>query len=143
MSLPSPAMRLRAASTAVLAACLGGCSLPPRDASFDSGDPAGRLDALRAAAARGDRDAAPGLIGMLDSEDPGLRMLASASLKQLTGKDFGYDATAPEPDRRQAADRWQAWWEAEGRSGGVAEPSGPGTPDRGVAEPMGMADDSP
>lgn len=50
------------------------------------------------------------LIATLDSDDPAARMVASASLRRRTGMDMGFQATAPEPERRVAADRWEMWY---------------------------------
>ncbi len=68
---------------------------------------------VRAAAvddAQADSDTLAELIATLDSDDPAARMVASGRLRRETGMDFGYEATAPVPDRRLAADRWEAWY---------------------------------
>ena len=96
-------------------AVLAGCSLPEPSASFDARDPAARsLAALDAAETRDERSV-PELIAMLDSSDPALRLIACRSLRRITGESFGYDVSAPEPERDAAAERWAAWWRA--RSG--------------------------
>lgn len=96
--------------------CLASCGdLPQREVGFDSPDPAGRVEALRRAAAAGDPASIPGLIGLLDSADSAERMYASVALTRLTGQDFGYSHADPEAARQAAAARWQAWWEATQR----------------------------
>lgn len=89
---------------------LPGCSLPGQEVGFESSDPQARLLALREAAATGDRSAIPHIIGMLDSDDPGMRMLAQTTLERMTGETMGYDHSARERDRREAIDRWIEWW---------------------------------
>lgn len=120
-------MALRPRIAAVLpallgGACLFGCSdLPEREVGFDSSDPAGRVDALRDAAASGDRSAVPGLIVTLGSDDPAQRMLANRALVRVTGHDFGFDHAADQGARDAGAERWRAWWASEN-----AAPSGVG-----------------
>lgn len=119
-------MRLAVAGTSLcvlLCACGG---LPSRDVGFRSTDPAGRLQALRDAAASGDPDAIPGLITTLEADEACPRMLAQAALTRLVGADGGYRFDDPEPERRQAIRRWQAWWQAGGRGipSSSGEPSG-------------------
>ncbi|MEQ9617443.1 MAG: HEAT repeat domain-containing protein [Phycisphaerales bacterium] len=90
-------------------ACAG-CSLPPSETSFDSRDPKARSMAAIEAAASGDDRAVPGLISLLDSRDPGLRLIAAEALERITGETMGYDATAPILEREAAIDRWVDWW---------------------------------
>jgi HEAT repeat protein len=101
----------------VLAAAplLAACAQPSRTASFESGDPAARLRAVQNAAQTGDRHALPGLINMLASDDSAERLLAIRTLEHLTGKTLGYDHAAPPQQRREAMDRWAAWYAAGGR----------------------------
>lgn len=128
----APRPLVAAALPALLcAACLFGCSdLPPREVGFDSSDPAGRVDALRDAAASGDRSAIPGLIGTLRSDDPAQRMLANRALIGLTGRDFGFDHAADQGARDAGAERWRAWWASEngGPSGADAAGYPPASP---------------
>lgn len=87
-------------------------------------DPAGRVEALRIAASAGDHEAIPGLISCLDADDAAQRMLAREALWRVVGTDAGYAFDDPEPERRQAVRRWQAWWEA----GGTGIPTTTGEP---------------
>lgn len=119
-------MRLVVAGTS-LGLLLGACGeLPSREVGFRSTDPAGRLQALRDAAASGDRDAIPGLIASLDADEACPRMLAQTALTRLVGADGGYRFDDPEPERRQAIRRWHAWWGQGGRGipSSSGEPSG-------------------
>jgi hypothetical protein len=50
---------------------------------------------------------------MLDSDDPATRLLAIDALERITGETLGFDASAPETERRNAVDRWQARVQAE------------------------------
>ena len=100
-------------SLAPVALWLPGCSLPGQEVGFESPDPQARLLALREAAASGDRNAIPHIIGMLDSDDPGMRMLAQTTLVRMTGETMGYDHSARESERREAIDRWIEWWESQ------------------------------
>lgn len=87
-----------------------GCELPGRQPDYDSYDPAER--ALAAVETHNDRDYRdiPELIEQLDSSDPAVRMFAAEALQALTGETLGYQFSDPELDRRDATDRWEAWW---------------------------------
>jgi hypothetical protein len=54
---------------------------------------------------------------MLDDEDPGVRVLAGATLRDLTGHDTGYDASAPASGRREQVLAWRAWWQTRPAAG--------------------------
>jgi hypothetical protein len=69
------------------------------------------------------RSAIPQLIERLEDDDVSVRMMADRSLRDMTGRDFGYVAHAPEPERRQTVRRWREWWDSEGRTG-AASPAG-------------------
>lgn len=94
----------------VILALQASCSLPAEDEGFASRDPARRVRAAATSDQSNDADTIRELIITLDSDDPAARMVASASLRRQTGEDFGYTATAPEPQRHAAADRWEAWY---------------------------------
>lgn len=102
---------------------LGGCSLPAQRADFASIDPQERTLAIGQAASSGDQAAASKLIQQLSSDDPATRMLAIAALAELTGETKGYDYAGPEPQRREAVERWEAWQQASAGSipGGRAD----------------------
>jgi len=99
---------------------VAGCRARARPA-LDSPDPSARLAAMVRAAERGDTRAIPGLIEALESDDPGVRLVAIATLDRLTGQTLGYRAYAPEPERRAAVDQWVRWL---GEQGGMAVGAG-------------------
>jgi len=77
----------------------------------------------------GDRhmwSAIPQVISRLEDDDVSVRMLAIDTLRDMTGRDFGYGAYAPEVERREAVARWRNWWETEGKTGGKAAAKTPG-----------------
>lgn len=89
-------------------AVLGSCR-SRIEPSFDSPEPAARTTAVVRAAATGDRSAMPNLVRMLESDDPATRVLAIATLEQLTGERMGYDAEASELERGRAIRRWREY----------------------------------
>lgn len=64
----------------------------------------------------------PELIEMLDSADPGLRMIAGRTLYDLTGETLGYRFSDPYNKRREAIDRWEVWW-SDHRGRTISPPS--------------------
>ncbi|HRJ50541.1 MAG TPA: HEAT repeat domain-containing protein, partial [Phycisphaerales bacterium] len=56
-----------------------------------------------------DASAVPGIVPLLESDDPAVRMVAIRSLERITGQTLGYDHSADEPERRAAAERWERW----------------------------------
>lgn len=54
------------------------------------------------------------LIAALEDEYSLVRKAANDALLAITGQDHGFDAKAPEPERRKAVARWKAWAEARG-----------------------------
>jgi hypothetical protein len=113
-----------------VAAAVGGCAAP---ASFEDPDPASRLAALGEAVEAGDRSSIPDIITLLDSDDMAVRLFAILALEDLTGQTLGYDYAASPSDRRDAADRWEAWYRESARGSAEPQPgSGPG--DRAAGE---------
>jgi hypothetical protein len=55
----------------------------------------------------------PQLIEMLSDREVLVARAAYATLKDLTGEDFGPDAGADEAGRKQAVEKWQAWWKKQ------------------------------
>ncbi len=86
-----------------------GCSWPR--ASLDSPDPGSRIDAIADAAARRDESAVPALIGLLDSDDPAVRLASIRALERITGQTLGYEHAAREPERREKIELWVRWYE--------------------------------
>lgn len=106
----------RAAVLIVALAATGGCALPAQRASFESDDPMERSLAASRAARQKDTRSIPQLVEMLDSADPAQRMIAIASLEQITGQRLGYDPAGPEWERRRAVRSWITWVQDGGGS---------------------------
>lgn len=91
------------------------CAPPAISGDFDSPHPAARLFAARRAAAQTDpaaaRDAIPGLIRNLDSDDPAVRLVSIEALYELTGETYGYKHYDPEWMRAETVRRWAQAWE--------------------------------
>lgn len=91
-----------------------GCATGPR--SFRGvADPSGsvRARAVDLGEKKPDRVAIPRLIGLLDDADPVVRMVAHESLKQRTGRDFGYVPWDGEKERAGALGEWKRWWSSQ------------------------------
>lgn len=104
---------LRAAGVAVLMVALGwsvaGCVTPARErARLKSGNPIERALAAKRLGAWRDARAVPGLIGLLEDDDHGVRMIAIRSLRRICGEDLGYRYYADERERAAAVERWRA-----------------------------------
>jgi hypothetical protein len=69
-----------------------------------------RRAAAIACAIKEDKTRVPDLIDGLSDTDPVVSRAAHASLKSLTGKDFGPEPDAPPADVAKAAAAWKAWW---------------------------------
>lgn len=94
--------------TVALACCATGCSSRAAErARLRSGNPIERAVAAKRLGAWRDEQAAPGLIGLLEDDDHGVRMIAINSLRRLFGTDLGYRYYAEERERAQAVDRWR------------------------------------
>lgn len=93
----------------------GSCAPPAISGDFDSPHAAARLFAARRAASQPDparaRDAIPGLIRNLDSDDPAVRLVSIEALYELTGETLGYRHYDPEWVRAEAVRRWARAWE--------------------------------
>ncbi len=88
---------------------LAGCG--PGDGpkvSLTSDDPAGRIPAMKQAAARMDTSAVPQLVELLASDDPAERLYAIEALRRITGKTMGYNYYGSETERAEAIARWKA-----------------------------------
>ena len=93
-----------------------GCAPPIPDGGFRGPDPASRIYAAVGVAQEfqrtGEKPARPilgDLVQMLISADPAERLVASDTLRLVTGKNFGYLPYAPLAERRVAAERWTTW----------------------------------
>lgn len=100
-----------------MALCLAGClagswpgaCAPRAPRGLDSPLPQQRMEAAVRAAERQDTSAVPGIVPLLESDDPAVRMVAVQSLERITGQTLGYDHSADEPERRAAVERWVRW----------------------------------
>jgi hypothetical protein len=106
-----------------VATLLWGCASPP--GGLDSPVPVEQLDAIAKVAREKDRQAIPKLIGLLNSDDPVVRLSAIRTLESLTGQTLGYDHAAPEYRRRQMVQAWADWYNQQGQP-----PNLPQSPDR-------------
>ena len=75
-----------------------------------------RVQGIMTVGERNIRPAIGQLIGRLGDDDVSVRLAAARTLREMTGKHFGYVAWADEHHRRGAAARWRAWWSSETRS---------------------------
>jgi hypothetical protein len=64
------------------------------------------------------------LVVMLESSDPAERLVASETLQMVTGEDFGYEPSAPLPERFLAVNRWRAWVDSRATPPSPAEGAG-------------------
>jgi HEAT repeat protein len=115
------------AVVALLAAALGAAACASKhtvDPALGLQDPAAvrRMEALREVARTRDTRRTEAVIEMLDDEDPGVRLMAGAVLKDLTGYESDYVASAGPVERREQVLAWRAWW--QGRAG-CAAPNAP------------------
>jgi hypothetical protein len=94
-------------ATLCCVAVLSGC-LPSESVSLQARDPVKRMEAIVDAAEEHDRSQIPGLVKLLDSDDPATRMLAIRSLEEITGETHGYDHAAPRLQRDKAVEEWVA-----------------------------------
>lgn len=98
-----------------------GCAPPIPDGGFDAPDPSSRIYAAVEVAQRWNSTEPPEarvrppkatlqhLVVMLQSSDPAARLIAGDTLKLVTERDFGFDASASPPVRFQAMERWRTW----------------------------------
>lgn len=63
-------------------------------------------------------EATPDLIAALEDPSGEVRACADESLERLTGRDFGFEASADEAGNAAAVGRWRSWW--AGRSSGAS-----------------------
>jgi hypothetical protein len=96
------------ASGISLSLLMHGCGPPP--ISLDSPHSYSRIRAIQRAAEENDTASIPKLIGLLESDDPAVRMLSIRTLEHMTGQTLGYDHAAPEAEREQAVDQWEDWY---------------------------------
>lgn len=112
----------------VLAGPLAGCADPDSAVGFNEPSPAARIRAIRQAARTDDGAAIAPLINLLESDDPAERYFAIETLREITGKTFGYEFTAGRAERQPAVREWAAWYASSGHNGSEGDgPQGQGS----------------
>ena len=84
-----------------------------------------QMAAARAMANYGQRDSLATIVKLLQSEDVEVRTLASATLRSLTDKFFGYAAYDKADNRHKAVDAWEKWLAADGQTAELKVPLKP------------------
>jgi hypothetical protein len=116
-------MLLIAGTFTLLPGCRGGMMIFNADRSeIQSADPAVRIRAIIHATRTKDAKATPLIVDRLEDEDEAVRIVAIESLKQLTGKDFGYKAYDPPYVRSAAVERWRSWVKDQGKEPAANHP---------------------
>jgi hypothetical protein len=124
----SSSLRRLAAATPLLLAACGSTNPRPVQPETDLHHPSAtrRLEAVAAVTSSRDMGHVPALIEMLEDPDPGVRMTAGQSLKELTGRDTGYRPFGPPEERARQAAQWRAWWASRGAGAAPATQGGAG-----------------
>ena len=110
----------------VLLVCLTplvGCTPSALDGTFNSPDPAAKLNAIKTAGINRDATAIPHLIQQLESDDPSVRLFAIGALERITGTRLGYIPYDPPTKRRAAIEGWLRAYHADDYSGSTAAES--------------------
>jgi hypothetical protein len=76
---------------------------------IQSPDPCIRMKAVIYAGNSKDKRAVPLLVDRLEDEDEAVRVATNESLKQITGKDFGYRSFDPPYVRAKSVEQWRQW----------------------------------
>lgn len=126
--MPYHARMLRASSAgAILIFAAGSCVLtacmPKGPGGLDSPLAQDRMEAAVDAGEHRDTRSVPGLVVLLGSDDPAVRMVSIHALRDITGVDLGYDYAASEEQREEAIRRWETWVH-EHAPAATAEPNG-------------------
>ncbi len=87
-----------------------GCTQGEGEARFRFPVPQDRLAVVAKARRTGDENAVEPLIRMLASDDPLMRLVASDTLVQITGEDFGYDPAGSDPRAVRPLSCWANWF---------------------------------
>jgi len=115
------------ATRSVVDAILARAEAPAVERHLGSPWPIVRRAAAEELGRRDARSAIPHLIERLDDNDVDVRAASAVSLRRLTNNFLGYQADDSVGGRREAADRWRAWWAQEGLPG--RQESAPGNPE--------------
>ena len=113
-------MKLGSTAALVIVLTCAGCGQKMTyEQQLDSAAGVERVQGIMTVGERKIWSAIPRLIEFLEDRDVSVRLAAVRTLREMTGKEFGYVAHADEHERREAANRWKAGWESEGRTGGT------------------------
>lgn len=58
----------------------------------------------------------PKLLAGLSDRDASVRFFSAIALRQMSAREFGFQAHATLPERRAAIERWTAWAKSEGHA---------------------------
>jgi hypothetical protein len=99
--------------TLLLALMLAGC-YDRADAlrRLRTGEPRVQTEAIAQVVRAEDKALVGELIELLGSTDEGVRFMAAAGLRRLTGIDRGFQ-TAPPEQRGAIIEQWRQWWHAQ------------------------------
>ena len=89
---------------------IAGCVAPERTvglAELEDPNPAVRVRAIKWAGANNISAAVPLLVDRLVEQDKSVRFFAIKALRDITGKDHGYDYRADDASRARAVARWR------------------------------------
>ncbi|MFQ5653463.1 MAG: HEAT repeat domain-containing protein [Planctomycetota bacterium] len=122
---------------------LPGCANPSSPRTHDphidirSPDPVVRMQAMMAIAEARDYGSIPRLIESLRDPDQWVRHMAHTALIKLSDRDdLGYHFLDDRARRHEAIERWERWYEQEGRKLGEEKAQRPaGEPSPGEDEP--------
>lgn len=88
-----------------------GCTIAPKSFhAIRDAAPFTRARAVDLAGQAPPEQAIPALIQKLEDPDSVVRLAAHEKLKQISGKDFGYEPWADDASRQAAISRWKSWW---------------------------------
>ncbi|MEE9395097.1 MAG: HEAT repeat domain-containing protein [Planctomycetota bacterium] len=111
--IPESAPRTQASMLYVLGFARSGPAGETLVRYLDDEDNVVRYEAAAGLLHHGDMAAIPVLMNFLEAKDKPFRYKAVQALRQGTGKNFGYEFSAPAATRHAALQRWQSWWEGE------------------------------
>jgi HEAT repeat protein len=80
---------------------------------FEDEDAEVRRAAALACARKGAKEHVPDLLRLLDDAGWPVVQAARTALTELTGKDFGPEATATLPEHTRSVAAWRKWWQEQ------------------------------
>jgi hypothetical protein len=88
---------------------LASCQAPRGPLVVEDPDPSIKIPAMKKVVRLHEMNKIRILVAQLDSDDPAVRFYAITSLKDLTGKTFGYVYYRDDDDRKPAVEKWKKW----------------------------------